>query len=144
MGSLLTRQREHMEWLIDVVYGYSNLYFVDSRTTAQSVALKVAREIGVSSMERHVFLDNIQDAAAISRQLDITVERAHRQGVALAIGHPYAQTLSVLEARLPYLHERGVRLVPVSQLIAIDQQRRTNQWRLSLSPLRRDAKNSKR
>ncbi|UCE89872.1 MAG: divergent polysaccharide deacetylase family protein [Pseudomonadota bacterium] len=144
MGSLLTRYRRPMEWLIDVVYGYSNLYFIDSRTTAQSIALNVAREIGVKSMERHVFLDNVQHAAAIADQLDLAIARAHEQGVALVIGHPYPATLAVLEGRLPHLHESGVRLVPVSQLIAIDQQWRAKQWRLSLSPWHRDAKNSKR
>jgi len=44
------------------------------------------------------------------------VAHARAEGFAVGIGHPYAQTLAVLERELPTLQSRGVKLVPVGDL----------------------------
>ena len=67
-------------------------------------------------LERDVFLDNERDAGAIRRQLALAVRRAREQGRAIAIGHPYPETVRVLRERIPHLREQGVLLVPISQL----------------------------
>lgn len=117
MGSLLTRNPVHMQWLMREIGSIGNLYFVDSRTTPESVAAAVAAQFGVPNLERDVFLDNTPTRPAIAAQFERLVARAKQRGVALGIGHPYQETLAVLERELPRLTDHGVRLVPVSDLI---------------------------
>ncbi|MCH8685386.1 divergent polysaccharide deacetylase family protein [Pedomonas mirosovicensis] len=106
------------------------------RTTARSTARAIAARISLPYAERDVFLDNDITAAAIERQLAETESLARRYGSAIAIGHPHAQTLKVLEAWLPKAREKGFDLVPVSAIIAT---RGSPLWRLA-----RDRKGSAR
>jgi len=114
-GSLLTRHPGHMRWLMDEILARGDLFFVDSYTTAQSVALRIARESGVPAVRRHVFLDPDTDRATVSREFERLRQKANRQGFAVGIGHPHPATLEFLEQALPVLD--GVELVPVSALV---------------------------
>ena len=143
MGSLLTRHPGSMDWLMSEINAHGGLYFVDSVTTRYTVAAKVALEHGLPTTRRDFFLDNDQRPDAIRRQLARAVASALRNGTALAIAHPHPGTLAVLAEALPHLNEIGVRLVPVSQLIAVRQERSTQLWQASLSPSPQDAKNLK-
>lgn len=117
MGSLITRHPGHMTWLMQEL-SRDGLFFVDSYTHPQSVALQMARERGVPAARRDVFLDHVAEPEAIAFQFRRLVERAKRNGQAIGIGHPYAETLAFLETALPALEaEYGVRLVPVSELL---------------------------
>lgn len=140
MGSLLTRHPGHMVWLMKEMKRNGKLFFVDSRTTSESIAKTVADEQGVPGLQREVFLDHDQDKAAVQKQFDRTIELARKHGTAVAIGHPYESTLQVLEKMLPKLQRLQVRLVPVSEMIKLKQER-NNTWQASLSPLQRDVKN---
>jgi len=142
MGSLLTRHPGHMLWLMRVMQQQAPLLFVDSRTTVETVAQRVALENGVPSVERNVFLDNEADAGAIAFQFERLLKLAEAQGSALAIGHPYPQTLALLEQQLPVLEQRGIRLVAVSELIEIQRQGE-HTWQASWSPSHRAARNLK-
>ncbi len=142
MGSLLTRHPGHMLWLMRELRRHGRMYFIDSRTTDATVARRVAQETGVPSSERNVFLDNEARPQAIAAQFSRLLRLAHRHGSALAIGHPYPQTLSFLERELPKLAQRGARLVPVSELIRL-QQEEEQTWQASLSLSPRAVKNSK-
>ncbi|MBT8422167.1 MAG: divergent polysaccharide deacetylase family protein [Gammaproteobacteria bacterium] len=117
MGSLITRHPGHMTWLMQDLLE-RNLFFIDSVTTRSSVALRMAREQGVTATRRDLFLD-FEEAteAEIHSRLQELYAVAYRQGHALGIGHPYPATMAVLERELPRLAERGIRLVTVSQLI---------------------------
>jgi hypothetical protein len=42
---------------------------------------------------------------------------ARKQGSAVAIGHPFPETLKVLERELPKLHDEGFELVRISELL---------------------------
>lgn len=117
MGSLLTRHPGAMTWLMQEL-GREDLFFVDSRTTAHSVAVEMAREQSVPATERDIFLDTEQNAKAINAQLDRAIRIARQTGQVIVIGHPYPETLAVLEQRLPELENReGIRLARVSELI---------------------------
>ncbi len=94
-----------------------NLFFVDSRTTATSVAFAAARRAGVPAASRDVFLDDTQDVAAIHRQLELAVHDARLHGVAIAIGHPHPATLQALSEYLPEMQREGVSLVFASQVV---------------------------
>lgn len=117
MGSRLTREQRPMDVLARQLAAQPGLFFVDSRTTARTVAASTMRKRGVPTLERDVFLDNQRRPAAIRRQLATLVARAKRRGYALGIGHPYRETLAVLRAWRPAADE--VRLVPVSSLLDI-------------------------
>ena len=93
------------------------LFFLDSRTTSKTKAYKVAQELHVPSAQRNVFLDNIQNPRAIRAQLNRLTELARLKGGAIGIAHPHEVTLEVLRREIPKLSEKGVELVPVSQLV---------------------------
>lgn len=118
MGSLLTQHPGDMGWLMSVLAKSPSLFFVDSRTTARTVAYEVAREKGVPATWRDVFLDDERDAAAIVEQLHRLVNIARRRGTAIAIGHPYPVTLEVLRKQLPRLERQGIDVVGIREVIA--------------------------
>jgi uncharacterized protein len=116
-GSLLTRHPGHMVWLMHAIAAREQLFFIDSYTTADSIALQIAAESGVSATRRDVFLDNDRSAAALQHEFERLIGLARERGHAIAIGHPYPETLELLERELPELESRGVELVPVSGLV---------------------------
>jgi polysaccharide deacetylase 2 family uncharacterized protein YibQ len=116
MGSLLTSEPRPMTWLMQKL-AHAHLFFIDSRTTARSVAEKVALEQGVPARSRDVFLDDRQEAGYINQQFNHLLDIARERGSAIAIGHPYAATLEYLSQVLPQLKRTGVTLVPVSALL---------------------------
>lgn len=116
MGSQLTEQAEPMAWLMAELKT-RQLYFVDSRTSARTQALLMAEKIDLPSRRRDVFLDDQQDQQLIYQQLLVALKKAQRQGSAIAIGHPYAETLAVLDGIQPLLVEYGVSLVKASELM---------------------------
>jgi len=93
------------------------LFFIDSRTTGHSKVSEVAHRFGVPTMSRDVFLDNVAEVDAITREIRKLENKARQQGMAIGICHPYRETLEALENELPGLARRGVTLVPVSVLL---------------------------
>lgn len=124
MGSLLTQSPLRMQWLMDELKRHDGLYFVDSFTSLRSVAWQVAAENRLPSVRRDVFLDASRDPERIRLQFELLLERAHEKGVAVAIAHPYPETVKFLEGRLAALGDSGVDLVPISQLILRREARR--------------------
>ena len=141
MGSLLTSDPTRMQWLMQDLKRHGGLFFVDSRTTRDTVAAKVASEVGLPHLSRDVFLDDVETAPTIRAQFRRLIEKARHNGSALAIGHPLPETLKVLAELLPTLRQRyGVRLVSITDMLA-EQPGRTMAWQASLSPSRTDVKN---
>lgn len=93
------------------------LFYVDSRTIADSVALVAARRAGIPAFYRSVFLDDTASVAYTRNQLEELSRVAEKQGVAIAIGHPYPTTIAALGRFLPELARSGVELVGVSELL---------------------------
>lgn len=116
-GSLLTRHPGHMAWLMQEISARDGLFFIDSYTTPESIALKVAAEEGVSATRRDVFLDHDRSVEAVARELERLKAMARRKGHAVAIGHPFPETLQVLERELPKLAAEGIELVTISALL---------------------------
>ena len=123
MGSQLTKNQLLMHRLMQQVAAKNNLFFVDSRTTSQSVAFQVARDAGLRSIQRDIFIDHELSPRFINKQLKKLIKRAQRTGTALAIAHPKRLTIAILEKWLPTLKDKGIDLVPVSTLIKLRQQR---------------------
>lgn len=120
MGSLLTTKANSMAWVMETLKGRS-LFFIDSLTSPKSVAKKTAQEYGLDTVSRDVFLDNIRTEAAIDKQFTRLLKLARKNGSALAIGHPYPETMSYLKKRLSSLEHDGVLLVPLSFLLVSSQ-----------------------
>lgn len=116
-GSLLTRHPGHMQWLMEEIRARDNLFFVDSFTTHESIALKMANEAGVDARKRDVFLDPDRDSQTVVREFERMKRLAEKRGSIIAIGHPYAATLELLERELPRLASEGYELVTISRLM---------------------------
>jgi hypothetical protein len=94
-----------------------DLFFIDSRTTAQSVAADAARKAGVPTASRNVFLDDTETPEYVKQQIALAVHDARKNGFAIAIGHPHAGTLQALQEMLPQVEGHGVTLVFVSEVV---------------------------
>ncbi len=118
MGSELTSAKLQMEWLMRELKKH-DLYFVDSLTTAQSVAGATATEYEVPNLTRQVFLDNKTTFANIDYEFQRLLGIARTRGSAVGIGHPYVETLDYLEMVLPLLEAQGIKLIPVSEMLEL-------------------------
>lgn len=118
MGSLLTEDRRSMQVLMAEIRQYP-LYFVDSRTSARSVAYQEAKRQQIPSLARDVFLDHIISYRNIHTQFRRLIRIARQQGTAIAIGHPHKETLRYLERALPRLAEEGINVATVKGIWAI-------------------------
>jgi uncharacterized protein len=121
MGSQLTSETEAMSWLMQELKR-QDLFFVDSRTSASTVALDTALKTAIPALRRRVFLDHDDNVPAIMASLDKLVEQAQQHGHAIAIGHPRKNTLAALERFLPELAKHQVKLIKVSDYLYQQQQ----------------------
>ncbi len=115
-GSLITQDRDIMRIILTELTA-RNLFFIDSRTTDKSIAYKLALEMGLRSGKRDIFLDADQDKNSIARRVKELIRLCQRNGSAIAIGHPYPETLSYLSEALYQIENSGIKLVSVSQII---------------------------
>jgi uncharacterized protein len=118
-GSLLTRHPGHMSWLMQEIRAEGGLFFVDSYTTHESIALGIARESGVPAVRRDVFLDPDRAEATVEREFLRLKALARQRGMAVGIGHPYPATLALLERELPALRAEGFVLVGISDYVGL-------------------------
>ncbi len=116
MGSLFTENAEHMGYVMDVLKE-KELFFLDSRTSSKSAGKEEAFRSGVPYVQRNVFLDNKNDFDYIMGQLKTTEKLARKNSYAVAIGHPKSQTYEALKAWLPTLEEKGIKLLPLSEIV---------------------------
>ena len=115
-GSQATADAALMDELMPVLRD-RHLFYLDSRTTAATVAYDTAQDFGVRSAFRNVpFLDDVTQVAAVRKQLELALRGAREKGEAVAIGHPHVATLQALREVLPQAQAQGVRLVPASEL----------------------------
>lgn len=117
MGSVFTQREPAVRALMQAIKARRGLFFIDSRTSADSVAARIAAESDVPYLVRDVFLDSERTPGAIAQRLGELERRARTRGAALAIGHPYPETLEALERWLPGLAARHIQLVPLSVML---------------------------
>jgi polysaccharide deacetylase 2 family uncharacterized protein YibQ len=116
MGSEYTEYEEKMRVVLGVLKS-RGLFFIDSMTSAKTTGLRVAREMGIRSERRNVFLDNEQNQVYIQGQLNQAVLVARKTGAGIAICHPHPATIKALALLLPGLGKQGITLVPASRLV---------------------------
>ncbi|MFP4658370.1 MAG: divergent polysaccharide deacetylase family protein, partial [Desulfonatronovibrionaceae bacterium] len=115
MGSRFTAYQAGMEELFRELRD-RELFFLDSLTTPQSVASRISGRFGINLLKRDIFLDNIQDKTAIIFQLRKAEKIASDTGLAIAIGHPYPETLDALETWNKN-RDNGVEVVGINDLL---------------------------
>lgn len=120
MGSQATQSAPLMAEVMKVLAEH-HLYFIDSRTTAASVALDEARREGLPAFYRAVFLDDTESVPYTLGQLRRFRRVVEEQGAALAIGHPHATTIAALAKFLPELDQADIELVKVSELVHLPE-----------------------
>lgn len=114
MGSRFTEDRKGMEVVVKELKK-KGLYFLDSRTSPQSVGRDTAKQHGLRSASRDVFLDNELTVEYSRRQLQAAAELAKKKGRAIAIGHPHPTTIKALQEMVPELRKSGIEIVGVSR-----------------------------
>ena len=124
MGSAATADPALMAALADELAA-RDLFFVDSLTTPRSVAARRMREAGVPTLVNRIFLDQSTTSREQVRELLARlVKSARARGAAVGLCHPYPETLAILSEELPRLREQGLRMVTVSELLALEAARR--------------------
>ncbi len=116
MGSKFTEDEALMRAVLQVVKK-KEMFFLDSRTSSNSVAGRLARELGVRNADRNVFLDNNRDVKYIKGQISELVSIAKKRGKAIGIGHPYPETIEALKETVSELDGKGIKIVRLSEII---------------------------
>jgi len=116
-GSRITMDSEMMETILAFCAEHG-IFFLDSRTTAETAVPAVAKRLGIKIAERDVFIDNEQNREAMLRYITGGLERARKNGGAVMIGHTWSPDLAPLLAeQFPLLTKQGYTLLTASDII---------------------------
>jgi len=116
MGSGYTMERGPMHIVLEELL-QNGQFFIDSKTIAGSVAFDEAREMGLQTASRNIFLDNEENIAYIRRQIRKMVRLSEDKGEVIAICHPHPETLEALRQELTWLKRQPVDFVSASVLV---------------------------
>jgi polysaccharide deacetylase 2 family uncharacterized protein YibQ len=116
MGSKGTADPRVMHDVL-TVFKAKHLFFIDSETTNASLGAQMAREIGVQTAARDVFLDNDVDELSIEAQLRDAEKVALARGEAIAIGHPFPETARAIAKMIPEMQAAGIEFVAAQTLV---------------------------
>lgn len=118
MGSRYTEYTDGMRTVLSVMRDHG-LFFVDSRTTSQSIVKQEALRAGVPTLVRDVFLDNVAEVDAIRVEISRLVRRAKQNGAAVGICHPYPETIAALRLEQEQLKDTSIELVFASRMVSL-------------------------
>jgi polysaccharide deacetylase 2 family uncharacterized protein YibQ len=116
MGSRLMEDQEKLKILLSELKR-RGLFFLDSRTTPQTLGFQTAKVLGLQTSERTVFLDNSLDENSIKQRIDELIQHALSAGKAIGIGHPHPSTVKSLREAIPKIKQKGIEIVPLSSLM---------------------------
>ncbi|MCD6117771.1 divergent polysaccharide deacetylase family protein [bacterium] len=116
MGSKVTQNSRVMEIILRDLKK-RGLYFVDSRTTAKTVAYQIARSINIPCTKRDIFIDYEKDGDTIRKQLWNLARKSEKRGFAIGIGHSRPLTLKILQQEVGKIQAKGYRFVFVSDVL---------------------------
>ncbi|HEX2594123.1 MAG TPA: divergent polysaccharide deacetylase family protein [Rhizomicrobium sp.] len=125
-GSKFTSSRAALEQIMGAL-AERRLFFLDSRTTAGTQVVPVARQYGVESTGRDVFIDDTDSPDAIDTQLRLAEKLARERGVVIAIGHPRRNTIDALWRWCGEIRSRGYTLIPLREAMALKTARETRE-----------------
>ncbi len=119
-GSLITSDKQKMVMVLKVLKS-EGLFFIDSRTTPRTVAFQTAKAMNIKTAERDVFLEDIGNGDTTYEytlnQITRLIQKAKKNGKAIAIGHPFQTTFRAVHDSIPRIREEGVEIVFASSLL---------------------------
>lgn len=117
MGSKITQEETMMRPIFELLKS-RDLYFLDSRTTSKSVAFDLARKMGLRTAYRNIFLDSSIGVDFSKKKITDLFRLSQKKGTAIAIGHPFPETLQALRENIHLLKKYKVKPVFASEIIA--------------------------
>jgi len=116
MGSMGTSDYRLVNLLLSDVKR-RGLFFLDSLTSSESVIQEVGESLGLPTLRRDVFLDNVDDPGTIREQIYLLTRKAAEKGYAIGIGHDRQNTLEVLLEEIPKVKAAGYEVLSLSDLV---------------------------
>ncbi len=119
MGSAIMEDERCFSAVMNCI-SEKGMFFVDSVTTAKSVAPEICKSKGIAILTRDVFLDSTDDINVVKNNLKKTADIALSKGYALAIGHVGPEggniTAAAIKELAPQFESQGIEFVTASQL----------------------------
>jgi len=116
MGSKITQEESIMRPILDLLKS-RGLFFLDSRTTAQSIAFDLAKKMGLKAAFRNVFLDSSVGVDFSKKKIIELFRLSQKTGKAIGIGHPFPETLQALRENIHLAKKYKVKPVFASEII---------------------------
>ncbi len=116
MGSKITQEELSMRPILELLKE-RGLFFLDSRTTSQSIAYDLAIRMGLRSAYRNVFLDSTVGVDFSKQKMVELFRQSQKNGSSVGIGHPFPETLLALKENIHLLEKYDVRPVFASQVV---------------------------
>ncbi|MCD6386431.1 divergent polysaccharide deacetylase family protein [Candidatus Sumerlaeota bacterium] len=118
MGSLITQQEDKMQVCCEELKA-RNLFLYDSRTITTSVAYDVAKQNGLLTGERDMFIDGNSKEQAKELIRNLALQALYAPNIPhLAIGHVRSSTADALQEIAPELTAMGVEVWTISRCMA--------------------------
>lgn len=121
MGSTLTELKIPMRWTMEVLQ-QKGLFFLDSRTTANTIAQSTAKSLNIKNFRRHVFLDNIKTHQAMDKQFQQAINLSKKYGKVIIIAHPYPETIQYLYQKISDKQTKDFTLIELNQSVSEQQE----------------------
>lgn len=115
-GSRATADRRVMKVVLGEIKS-NNLFFLDSRTSSQSIGAEIARQMGIKTGENQLFIDNTDEVSAIKAKLRTAQEMSVKYGSVIVIGHARMNTATAVSEMTSELEAKGIQLVFLSQMV---------------------------
>ena len=116
-GSKITMDSEMMETILTFCAEHG-LFFLDSRTTAETAVPAAARRLGMKIAERDIFIDNEQNKEAMLGYIAGGLARAQKNGSAVMIGHAWSPDLApLLDEQFQFFTKQGYTIKTASDII---------------------------
>ncbi|WP_223700572.1 divergent polysaccharide deacetylase family protein [Sutcliffiella deserti] len=109
MGSKATADERVMRIILSICKE-RKLYYLDSKTSRESVVPKIATEIGVPYLENELFFDEVYTTNHIVKQANQLIRKIEFDDSIIAIGHvgiAGEKTANVLRQYIPALREKA-------------------------------------
>jgi len=116
MGSKATEDAGVMQALMEVLKK-EGLFYIDSHTSSHTLGPQMARQAGVAFGSNDRFIDQEKDSLKIKKAIRQSMEKAKKEGKAIAIGHPHPLTVQTIREMIPEIEKAGIKLVFASEVV---------------------------
>ena len=115
MGSKMTTISPQLNQIFSVLKA-KRLFFIDSRTTPDTLCKPTAQLFKVPFAQKDVFIDHKPEREFIRKQIHRLILIAENHGEAVGIAHPHPETYDILREMLPELEQKA-KLVRASDIV---------------------------